>query len=161
MEKSIGAFSLKVHVGVSKNRGTPKSSILIGFSIINHPFWGTPIFGNTHVCWINNPATQLFFDEFASTHRIHVWYIYIYLHEWLIFVVNVCTYTIHGSYVHFRWWFQGLLIFSLKICGRWTHFDSMFLKWVAQSSHSYSVLICSNWCRVWRNSEPSTYPPWN
>ena len=28
--------------------GTPKSSILIGFSIINHPFWGTPIFGNTH-----------------------------------------------------------------------------------------------------------------
>ena len=34
-------------MGVSKNRGTPKSSILIGFSIINHPFWGTPIFGNT------------------------------------------------------------------------------------------------------------------
>ena len=28
---------------------TPKSSILIGFSIINHPFWGTPIFGNTHI----------------------------------------------------------------------------------------------------------------
>ena len=23
--------------------------ILIGFSIINHPFWGTPIFGNTHL----------------------------------------------------------------------------------------------------------------
>ncbi len=27
-------------MGVSKNNGTPKSSILIGFSIINHPFWG-------------------------------------------------------------------------------------------------------------------------
>ena len=27
----------------------PKSSILIGFSLINHPFWGTPIFGNTHM----------------------------------------------------------------------------------------------------------------
>ena len=38
-------------MGVSKNNGTPKSSILIGFSIINHPFWGTPIFGNTHT-WI-------------------------------------------------------------------------------------------------------------
>ena len=37
------------HMGVSKNSGTPKSSILIGFSIINHPFWGTPIFGNTHL----------------------------------------------------------------------------------------------------------------
>ena len=32
-------------MGVSLNVGTPKSSILIGFSIINHPFWGTPIFG--------------------------------------------------------------------------------------------------------------------
>ena len=36
-------------MGVSKNNGTPKSSILIGFSIIYHPFWGTPIFGNTHI----------------------------------------------------------------------------------------------------------------
>ena len=26
-------------LGVSKNNDTPKSSILIGFSIINHPFW--------------------------------------------------------------------------------------------------------------------------
>ena len=38
-----------VDIGVSKNRGTPKSSILIGFSIINHPFWRTPIFRNTHM----------------------------------------------------------------------------------------------------------------
>ena len=33
-------------MGVSQNNGTPKSSILIGVSILNHPFWGTPIFGN-------------------------------------------------------------------------------------------------------------------
>ena len=26
---------------VSKTRGTPQSSILVGFSIINHLFWGT------------------------------------------------------------------------------------------------------------------------
>ena len=37
------------HVDVSKTRATPKSSILIGFSIINHPFWGTIICGNTYV----------------------------------------------------------------------------------------------------------------
>ena len=38
-------------MGVSKNSGTPKSSILIGFSIIfTIHFWGkTPIFGNTHI----------------------------------------------------------------------------------------------------------------
>ena len=28
------------HVGVSKNNGISKSSMLIGFSIINHIFWG-------------------------------------------------------------------------------------------------------------------------
>ena len=37
------------HMGVSLNGGTPKSSILIGISIINHPFWGTPILGNPHI----------------------------------------------------------------------------------------------------------------
>ena len=31
----------------------PKSSILIEFSIRNHPFWGTPIFGNTHISFKN------------------------------------------------------------------------------------------------------------
>ena len=36
-------------MGVSENSGTPKSFILIGFSIINPPFLGTPIFGNTQV----------------------------------------------------------------------------------------------------------------
>ncbi len=45
--------TFKLHLGVSKNRGTPKSSILIGFSIINHPFWGTPIFGNIHLDYIS------------------------------------------------------------------------------------------------------------
>ena len=39
---TLSAPSVKDQLGVSKNRGkTPKSSILIGFSIINHPFWGT------------------------------------------------------------------------------------------------------------------------
>ena len=33
-----------LNLGVSKNSGTPKSPILKGVSIINHPFWGTPIF---------------------------------------------------------------------------------------------------------------------
>ena len=51
--RCIGFWSLGgpgiFYMGVSKNRGTPKSSILIGFSIINHPFWGTPSFGNTHI----------------------------------------------------------------------------------------------------------------
>jgi len=46
---SINTHLHKVYIDVSENSGTPKSSILIGLSIINHPFWGTPIFGNTHM----------------------------------------------------------------------------------------------------------------
>ena len=52
----------------------PKSSILIGFSIINHPFWGTPIFGNTQ---IKNCMQLFFFKTWLSkpygffTQKIH------------------------------------------------------------------------------------------
>ena len=38
---------------VSENSGSPKSSILIRSSSINHPFWGTTIFGNTHINPLN------------------------------------------------------------------------------------------------------------
>ena len=45
----LGYAYTHVYMAVSENRGTPKSSILIGFSIINHPSWSTPIFGNPHI----------------------------------------------------------------------------------------------------------------
>ena len=45
----VPKFFVSSYVGVSLNGGTPKSSILIGFSIINHPFWDTLIFGNIHI----------------------------------------------------------------------------------------------------------------
>ena len=42
-----------LYMDVSENSGIPKSSILIGFSIIkiiNHPFWDVPLFfGNIHI----------------------------------------------------------------------------------------------------------------
>ena len=44
-----------------------------------------------------NHPTKRKLGEFPP-HRIHVWYIY--LHGWLIFMVNVGIYTIHGSYGH-------------------------------------------------------------
>ena len=69
------------HTGVPKNRGTPKSWILIEFSITNHPFWGTPIFGNTQYCmhcdvqknhtvisqWTVRGTSEIRRDKWAST----------------------------------------------------------------------------------------------
>ena len=42
------------YMGVSENSGNRKSSIFIRFSIINHPFWGTTIFGNAHIATSHN-----------------------------------------------------------------------------------------------------------
>ena len=53
-----------VYMDVSENSGTPKSFILIGFSILNHPFWGTPIFGNTHIIYSKSPRPMA--DGFRS-----------------------------------------------------------------------------------------------
>ena len=50
---------------VAENSGTPKSSILIGFSIINHPFWGTTILGNTHIS--KNPRNK------NNGYIAHIW----------------------------------------------------------------------------------------
>ena len=54
---------LQVDMGVSKNRGTPKSSILIGFSIINHPFWVRYLV-QKHPMLLDH---ALFLDELGTT----------------------------------------------------------------------------------------------
>ena len=55
------------YLGVSENSVTPKSSTLIGFSIINHPFWGTvPLFLETP---IYNWQTWWCVTTFLSWHR--------------------------------------------------------------------------------------------
>ena len=66
-----GRVKLNKDMGVSKKSGTPKSSILIGFSLINHPFWGTTIFGNTHILlehsnYQQNPSSLLGWVDFLD-----------------------------------------------------------------------------------------------
>ena len=65
-------YNIYIYMDVSENSGTPKSSILIGFSIINHPFWGTPIFGNTHILRMHDHFTlQSFKFDFHGPIQIH------------------------------------------------------------------------------------------
>ena len=72
-QKVIGSLGyvcvhdVATNMDVSKIRGTPKSSILIGFSIINHPFWGTIIFGNTHMFGF---CSQIHAQDFGGCHKI-------------------------------------------------------------------------------------------
>ena len=79
-------FCVYLQMGVSENSGTPKSSILIGFSIINHPFWGYPYFwkypndfmfmGGHHWrgFWADNPHFRMNpFLEYPYKHIEGIW----------------------------------------------------------------------------------------
>ena len=75
------------YMDVSKNRGTPKSSILIRFSIINHAFWGTRIFGNIHRGTTWNPCgipVEVFFwsNWNQKTHYESVNDMFTYMNGW-------------------------------------------------------------------------------
>ena len=58
-------------MGVSWNGGTPKSSILMGLSIINHPFGGTTIYGNPYI--LQGKNTLLFPVDLAWNQSIDIW----------------------------------------------------------------------------------------
>ena len=57
-------------MGVSENSGTPKSSILIGFSIINYLFWGIPILGNIRIVGVKKLAKKEFAKDKGYTKKI-------------------------------------------------------------------------------------------
>ncbi len=51
----------------------PNHSILMGFSIINHPFWDTPSFGNTHIYLIISTYIRIEYTYINSwTPKPHV-----------------------------------------------------------------------------------------
>ena len=65
---------IRTHMDVSENSGTPKTSILIGFSIINHPFWGTvPLFLETPISSLVPKGTgkgqTVTYQELHSLHQ--------------------------------------------------------------------------------------------
>ena len=80
-----------------KNNGkTPKSSILIGFSIINHPFWGTPIFGNTRLdmhtlfhLWLCRHA--IFGTETYQSAASSVWDSFNWKLNWVVYMYILTT----------------------------------------------------------------------
>ena len=105
MEKVVPYFfKLKpINLDVSKNKGTPKSSILIGFSFINYPFLGTPILGNPSIflggwdskvrqVWFLWNITEHHFERSLKSdlhnscphilsHRIHIYGVFTYIYH--------------------------------------------------------------------------------
>ena len=75
-----------------KKMGTTKSSILIGFSTINHPFWGTPIFGYLFVVDAGPDFTKRYLFEWSPTlgdsdlAMGNLIYLYIYIYREYIYI---------------------------------------------------------------------------
>ena len=74
-----------IRMDVSENSGTPKLSILLGFSSINHPFWGTlfletPVYTNTciHICKYIHKCIYIYMWNVCLSKCKYI-YIYIYL----------------------------------------------------------------------------------
>ena len=71
-----GLLNFEIHQLIwvfPKIGGTPTSSILIGFSIVNHPFWGITIFGNTHMQMIKYLWIILNLSKFIAPNRWYIW----------------------------------------------------------------------------------------
>ena len=86
--------------GFSKNRCIHKSSILIEFSLINHPFWGTPVFGNTHIFQLHRLSVPfslafIFSEIFAPWNlpEVHLVSSYIYIYISVGFAVSLPYWT--------------------------------------------------------------------
>ncbi len=65
------ATFLDVYMGVSKNNGTPKSSILVGFPLFSPSILGvSPIFGNIHMGILMSQGQNVCSFRFESLNQI-------------------------------------------------------------------------------------------
>ncbi len=123
----------KRHMGVSsvsKSNGTPKSSIFIGLSIINHPFWGSPIFGNTdivghveycmrvlHVMGPFHPKSCLFFSSFTWTTMgkvLKIQHSRTYMYDLIcVCIVYFLTYSMHWQWMEHVATLHGIPFFLM------------------------------------------------
>ena len=102
-----------VDMGVSLNGATPKSSILIGVFIINHPFWGTPIFGSTHIVGRNSIGGEAKQKQQLYTPLLCILFccgMYFWKKEMCLW------YTRYGFLVCSRWFWLDLMVFWLGDC---------------------------------------------
>ena len=66
--------NIKKYVDVSKNSGTPNHPLKNWvFHYFHHPFWGTTIFGNSHVKKKKNNPDSLLDAKISTHHNCFLW----------------------------------------------------------------------------------------
>ena len=138
--KASLSWCFEHHLEVSWNGGTPKSSILIGFSTINNPFWATPIYGNPHFTMLKWPLSRknnFMFDQFW-TYPYHPIYLFNlerpqtftfdlrYIHAVILLPEKSNIYW-PGTRVSKIWWFLYTFM-NFGACNScWSTFDLLFI----------------------------------
>ena len=120
-------------MGVSKNRGTPKSSILIGFSLMNHPFWGTTIF------W-KHPYCQKVFFSIRNRHVPVIFHIGSLIFSFcFLYSLRNCQQTpgIYPRYPKYKYERISFINKWLRVWGMFQGYVGVFLDtgimWIGQS----------------------------
>ena len=128
-------------LGVSKNNGTPKSSILIGFSIINHPFWCTSIFGNTQLFIV---YTKLFCNMLSLSLCLSP------VPSSLSLIQGkciCCTFMIFYAFFVVQCWFMKLGLVCIIACSLWLQ-QSRSLR---HTHHLTQIAFLDPFYRVWKS----------
>ena len=86
---SITLGSTNIYMVVSENRGTPQSSILVGFSLINHRLLGTPILGTPK--YIHMSIYIYIYISISIDTHIYI-YTYLYLSIHIYISISIYTY---------------------------------------------------------------------
>ena len=106
MQGCFFVVPFNLHLGVSENGGTPKSSIWIGISIINHPFWGPPLFWKHPFVYFFSIKLQLVTGVFRWTWK----FIRALSNEHLTFFQSQATKeTPHSGFADWEICFLGLM----------------------------------------------------
>ena len=158
---------------VSKNSGTPQSSIWIGLSITNHPFWGTPIVGNTHIrvpLW--DPWPWVIYTKINTGYLCLFSFIgsLCWKIEQLLIRVRSPAIQQHGVFANLGWFtFSASQRESLSICRYITPRHSIAQHVSPSTAHGEGPMASSNilvrWCLlftsgVWFTSEPRGSVSW-
>ena len=113
------SYNALTYGGFLCHRGTPKSSILEGFSLINHPMLGTPISGNPYIYIY----TYIYIHRHIHTYIYIHTYVYIYIYIYIYIHINEdmgCCCEIYDLTIY------GLLQATL-FTERWNHIGAVVI----------------------------------
>ena len=147
------------------NGGTPKLSILIGCSLLNHLFWGTPIYGNLHMCLLVSTISRLRILDLEDLVFQYVW------HRMLLETCDVSSWTVISSDnklsigVNSRYWYDWygrmtphifffMFVLSISCSAILPQIDLGTPRFVCRISPQFCMGHWAHWCFQARDHRP-------